>query len=173
MSKNTNTNNTEKLVTINSKSKEFFMRSNSSTCIVAWTINPVDMKTVKRDYVFSGNMVDGIDLENVPQEKQNETVLEFMRAQCQKRENPVSCLVVKVEGYVVKKEARAELISDFNSHSIVLVEDEQGRQCLPYDYKEQIEAMHAPTVKLVKDDNGMYKLPDNVQDYIDNLNSTK
>ena len=165
-----NTQNTEKLVTINSQSKNFMYKTFSSTNAVAWTINPVDMKTVKRDYFISGNVNDGVNTEGMTDEQAKQFTHEYIRGICQKQEDINKCMVVKVEGYTVKNEARAETLEDFIQHSIKLVYDDQNRPCLPSDYKAQLEEMHAPAIKLIKDDNGNWKLPDNVQDIVNSMN---
>ena len=173
MSKNTNTNNTEKLVTINSKSKEFTYKTFSTTNVVAWTINPVDMKTVKRDFFFSGNLIDGIDYTGVAFDKIDEVTKDYLRVQCQKQEECSKCMVVRVEGYVIKEHAIAETIEDYIKNGVSLVKDEQSRWCLPSDYREQLKEMHDTTIRLVKDEDGFYKLPDNINEIIERLNSNK
>ena len=171
MKQNTqNTQNTEKLVTINSQSKNFMYKTFSSTNAVAWTINPVDMKTVKRDYFISGNVNDGVNTEGMTDEQAKQFTLDYIRGLIQKNEDINKCMVVKVEGYTVKNSARAETLEDFTKNSIELVYDEQGRPCLPSDYKAQLEELHAPTIKLIKDSEGNWKLPDNVQDIVNSMN---
>ena len=119
------------LKTINSMSKTHFYRTFKSTHVVVKAINPANYELLDVDIVFNGDITTGFPFDSkYTAEEYSKELDKYVESLCEKNIEK-GYKVVKVIGRDITEKAIALSYNDLEKYGTELVQDEQGRWCMP------------------------------------------